>query len=89
MFRRRLLLGKNELTVPTGFLNLRTATIAYNSLERVGRVYLPLTVVLRIATKRERFQIVSVMLPDDTSYLAVEKFLVWRAQENLASPHSG
>jgi hypothetical protein len=80
---RCLLLAKDELMLPTGFLNLRTATIPYKDLERVWRVYLPLTAVLRMATKGGRFQVVSVMLPDQASYLAVEEFLVTRAQENV------
>ncbi len=87
VFRRDLLLGKNELTLPTGFLNLRTATIGYGTLERVWRVYLPLTVVLRITTKQRCFQVVSVLLPDNASYLAVEKFLLSRAQQNWSNQH--
>jgi hypothetical protein len=39
-------------------------------------------VVLRIATKRGKFEVVSTLLPDIESYLAVEHFLTLRAQEN-------
>jgi hypothetical protein len=71
-FERSLLLEKSELILPTGFFQVRTTRIAYNRIERVSRVYLPWTVVLRITAKTRRFELVSVLLPDNKSYLAIE-----------------
>jgi len=81
-FDRRLLLDKDEMILPTGYFRTRAARISYPSIERVWRHYLPLTVVLRVATGERTFEIVSTMLPDNESYLAIENFLNLKAQEN-------
>jgi hypothetical protein len=83
-FDRRLLLDKDEMILPTGPLQTGSARIAYASIERVWRHYLPLTVVLRVATKKRTFDIVSTLLPDNESYRALEEFLNLKAQENAA-----
>lgn len=77
---RRLILDKDDFILPTGLLQLRTTTIAYANIRRVWRVYLPWTMVLRIATNDRGFQIVSMLLPDNESYLAVEAFLLSKAR---------
>jgi hypothetical protein len=82
LFDRRLLLDKDEMILPTGFLQRGTARVAYASIERVWRHYLPATVVLRVATEKRTFEIVSVLLPDDESYRALEAFLNEKTQEN-------
>jgi hypothetical protein len=84
-FDRRLLLDKEEMILPTGFLQMGTARVAYASIERVWRHYLPATVVLRVATETRTFEIVSVLLPDNESYRALEEFLNLKAQENAAN----
>jgi hypothetical protein len=81
-FGRRLLLDKDGMILPTGFLQRGTARVAYASIERVWRHYLPATVVLRVATEKRTFEIVSVLLPDDESYRALEAFLNEKTQEN-------
>ena len=63
---------------------MRTARIEYTSIERVWRHYLPATLVLRVATKTRTFEIVSVLLPDNESYRALEGFLSLKVQENAA-----
>jgi hypothetical protein len=82
---RRLLLDRDEMILPMGFLQLRTARVAYASIERVWRHYLPAAVVLRVATKERIFEIVSVLLPDNESYRVIEEFLSLKAQENAAN----
>jgi hypothetical protein len=82
---RRLLLDKDEMILPTGFFQTGAARIAYPSIERVWRHYLPLTVVLRVATEKRTFDIVSTLLPDNESYRAIEQFLSLKAQENAAN----
>jgi len=39
--------------------------------------------VLCIATKEGKFEVLSGMLPDTGSYLAVREFLNWQAKNNL------
>ena len=85
-FDRRLLLNKDEMVLPTGLLQRGAARIAYASIEGVWRHYLPATVVLRVATEKCIFEIVSVLLPDNESfYRALEEFLNLKAQENAAN----
>ena len=84
LFDRRLLLNSDAMILPTGLLQTRTARIDYTSIERVWRHYLPATVVLRVATEKRIFEIVSVLLPDNESYRSLEEFLSLKAQENAA-----
>ena len=55
---------------------------SYDSIVRVWRHYLPMTAVLRVATQNRTFNIVSVLMPDNESYRALEGFLIVKAQEN-------
>jgi hypothetical protein len=84
-FDRRLLLDKDEMILPTGPLQTGSARIAYAGIKRVWRHYLPATVVLRVATEKRTFEIVSVLLPDNESYRAIEEFLTLKGQENAAN----
>ena len=88
LFDRRLLLDNEGMILPTGLLQTGTARIDYTSIERVWRHYLPATVILRVATEKHIFEIVSVLLPDNTSYLTLEEFLSLKAQENAAKKSS-
>jgi hypothetical protein len=85
LFDRRLLLDNDGMILPTGLLQTGTTRIDYTSIERVWRHYLPATVILRVATEKHIFEIVSVLLPDNTSYLTLEEFLSLKAQENAAN----
>jgi hypothetical protein len=81
---RRLLLNQDEMILPTGFLQTGTARIEYGSIKRVRRHYLPAAVVLRVATEKRTFEIVSVLLPENDSFRALEEFLNLKAQQNVA-----
>ncbi len=82
---RFLLLDNDGMILPTGLFQMRTAGIEYASIKRVRRHYLPFaTVVLRVETEKRTFEIVSVLLPDNDSYRAVEEFLSLKAHENAA-----
>ena len=85
MFDRRVLLGKDEIVLPTGLLQTGTAHIPYSSIQRVWRHHLPATVVLRVATEKRTFEIASVLLPNVESYRAIEEFLSLKARENAAN----
>ena len=86
---RSLLLNEDEMILPTGFLQTGTARIPYSSVQGVWRHYLPATVVLRVATERRTYEIVSMLLPDRESYLAIEEFLTAKARENTPSNGAG
>jgi hypothetical protein len=88
LFDRRLLLDNDGMILPTGLLQTGTTRIDYTSIERVWRHYLPATVILRVATEKHIFEIVSVLLPDNTSCLTLEEFLSLKAQENAAKKTS-
>jgi hypothetical protein len=85
---RRLLLDRDEMILPMGFLQMRTARVEYASIEHVWRHYLRAAVVLCVATKKRTFEIVSVLLPDNQSYRAIEEFLNLKAQENDLNPNT-
>lgn len=84
LFQRYLVLDRGRIVIPTGLFQRKTAQIEYASIERVWRHYLPATLVLLVATKTRTFEIVSVLLPDNASYGALESFLSLKAQENVA-----
>jgi len=88
LFDRCLLLDNDGLFLPRGLLQTGTARVDYTSIERVWRHYLPATVILRVATEKHIFEIVSVLLPDNKSYLTLEEFLSLKAQENAAKKTS-
>jgi len=75
VFKCYLVLDKDALILPTGFGRVRTARIRYTNIERVWETRLPFTVVLSVATKEGKFEIISAMLPDASSYIDVGKFL--------------
>ena len=86
---RCLLLNQDQMILPTGFLQTGTARIEYGSIKRVCRHYLPAAVVLRVATEKRTFEIVSVLLPENDSFRAVEEFLNLKAQQNVAKTGIG
>jgi hypothetical protein len=83
-----LLLDNDTMVLPTRPFQMRTAKVEYTSIKRVWRHYLPMTVVLRVATENRTFEILSTLLPDNESYRAVEEFLVQKALENTRADKS-
>jgi hypothetical protein len=74
-FNRYLVLDSDALTLPTGFLRMRTKRIPYADIERVWGVYTLWMMVLYVGTKRGKFEVLSPMLPDARSFLEVGNFL--------------
>src|SRR5262249_30668353 len=85
---RHLLLDKDSMVLPRGLFQMRTARIEYTSIKAAWRHYLPWTVVLRVATEKRTFEIVSTLLPDNESYRALEEFLNRKALENTGAKDS-
>jgi hypothetical protein len=75
VFKSYLVLDKDALILPTGFGRVRTKRVPYASIERVWETRLPFTVVLSVGTKEGKFEVVSAMLPDASSYVDIGKFL--------------
>jgi hypothetical protein len=89
LVERYLLLDNDSMVLPTGLFQMRTARIEYTSIKRVWRHCLPFkAVVLRVATEKHTFEIVSMLLPDNKSYRALEEFLSLKAHENAAQQTS-
>ena len=74
-FRRTLRLDTDGLVVPSGLLRLRPTLVRYVDVERVWETRLPFTVVLSIATRTSKVEVVSFMLPNLASYDEVATFL--------------
>jgi hypothetical protein len=72
-------LDRDALVVPTGFSRVRTKGVPYTSIERVWETRLPFAVVLSVATKEGKFEVVSTMLPDANSYIDIGRFLYAQA----------
>jgi len=75
VFKCSLVLDKDALILPTGFGRVRTKRIPYTIIERVWETRLPFAVVLSVATKEGKFEVISTMLPDAGSYVDIGKFL--------------
>jgi hypothetical protein len=82
---RRVLLDIDEMVLPTGLLQTGTVRVPYSDIQRVWRHYLPAAVVLRVATERRTYEIISVLLPNAESYRAIEDLLSLKAKENAAN----
>jgi hypothetical protein len=80
-FKRYLVLDSDALVLPTGFLRIRNARIPYANIERVWQIRLLWMPVLCVGTKQGKFEVVSELLPEAGSYIAIGKFLNSRSQD--------
>jgi len=81
-FKRFLILDTDTILLPTGFAGMRSTRIPYTSIERVWRAYAGYALVLCLATKQGKFQLVPTMLPEPGSFIDVEHFLHSQAQHS-------
>ncbi len=81
VFKRHLILDRDALMVPTGFLRIRTKRIPYMDIERVWQVRLLWANVLCVDTKQGKFEIVSTLLPETDSVIAIGAFLNSKARQ--------
>jgi hypothetical protein len=81
-FHRSLVLAADELLLPTGFFRLHVVRVPYVSIDRVWRFTLLGMAVICVKTSKGKFEIPSTMLPDVASYLAIEEFLIAKAEQN-------
>lgn len=85
-YRCHLLLDTEALVLPMGFGRVRTNRIRYAEIKNIRHDRFLWTYVLTIATKAGKFEILSVMLPDTQSYIAVGEFLKLHIQPNQLPP---
>lgn len=81
-FNCYLVLESDALMLPTGFLRVRTTRIPYMNIERVWQIHLPWMAVLCVGTKQGKFEVLSGMLPETRSYVAIGEFLNSRVQNS-------
>jgi hypothetical protein len=82
---RYLLLDRDSMVLPIGWLAIRTAKIEYTRIKRVWRHYVrpyEHTYVLKVATEEQAFTILPAFLPDQKSRRGLEEFLNRRLLEN-------
>jgi hypothetical protein len=84
-FNRQILFDVDAMTLPTGLFRLQTTRIPYVDIRKVWQSYLPYTGIIRFATKTRKFVILSTMLPDHASYVAIGEFLNSKALENMGN----
>jgi hypothetical protein len=80
-FKRYLVLDSDALVLPTGFLRITNTRIPYVNISRVRQIRLLWMPVLCVGTKQGKFEVVSELLPQAGSYIAVGEFLHARSQD--------
>ena len=83
-FKRYLVLDREAILLPSGFLRIRTVRISYKSIKRVRQMELLGMLILQVVTEDGKFEIPAGMLPDPNSYFSLRTFLDSQAQEQTA-----
>lgn len=85
LLKRSLTLRENDMVIPTGFMQLRSTTVAYAQLSEL-REYpfphmhqLPYVHNITFRNGEKTIQLSSILMPDDETYLEVCHFLAERA----------
>ena len=89
LLKRSLILRENDMVIPTGFMQLRSTTVAYAQLSELiaypgpvipfGRSALPPAHTISFRNGEKTLQLSSILMPDDETYLEVCHFLAERA----------
>jgi hypothetical protein len=85
LLKRSLTLRENDMVIPTGFMQLRSTTVAYAQLSELREYPFPhmhpLGYVHNITFRNgeKTIQLSSILMPDDETYLEVCHFLAERA----------
>ena len=81
--KRRLVLDKDALLLPTGFLRVRGVRIPYGEINQVWRTRLAWIDLLCLGTTRGKFEILPTLLPEPGSFTEIEQFLNSQVQRKL------
>ncbi len=79
LLKRSLTLRENDLVIPTGFLQLRSTTVAYAQLSELREYPFPHVHSITFRNGETTLQLSSILMPDDETYLEVCHFLAERA----------
>ncbi len=79
LLKRSLILRENDMVVPTGFMYLRSTTVAYARLSELREYPLPHVHTITFRNGETTLQLSSILMPDDETYLEVCHFLAERA----------
>lgn len=74
VLRRFLELGLDAVSLPTGFLRMKSVKISYADILAVQEVRLGRTTVLKLRTQKRSFEIVSVFMANNADYTMVTNF---------------
>jgi hypothetical protein len=90
-FRRVIILDNDGLSLPSGLGRLHSVAIPYTSIRQIQHIPFLSLCVLQVVTDTGKFEIVSEMLPDRTSYVQVARILnaVVQTNKNSTQPNPG
>jgi len=87
LLKRSLILRENDMVIPTGFMQLRSTTVAYAQLSELREYPFSMPIFkwslhvesLTFRNGERTLQLSSILMPDDETYLEVCHFLAERA----------
>jgi len=79
LLKRSLTLRENDMVIPTGFMQLRSTTVAYAQLSELREYPFPHVHNITFRNGEKTIQLSSILMPDDETYLEVCHFLAERA----------
>jgi hypothetical protein len=79
-FPRVLILDEDGAWIPSGFMRMHARRIVFAETSAIWEVFLPLTAVLCLRYRGKTFEIVSTLLPDHESYVAVGCYICSRVK---------
>jgi hypothetical protein len=83
-FSRSLVLDEEGIWLPSGFMRMNVRRVVFAETSAVWEAFLPLTVVLCLRSHGKTFEVVSTLLPDHKSYLAVGRYICSRVEASHA-----
>jgi hypothetical protein len=79
-FPRCLVLDGEGVWLPSGFMRMNVRRVVFAETSAVWEAFLPLAVVLCLRCHGKTFEVVSTLLPDHESYLAVGGYIYSRVE---------
>ena len=83
-FPRYLVLDEEGVWLPSGFMRMNVRRVVFAETSNVWEAFLPRTVVLCLRYHGKTFEVVSTLLPDHETYLAVGRYICSRVEASHA-----
>jgi hypothetical protein len=74
-FPRHLLIDEEGIWLPSGFLRLDVRRVAFAEISDVWEAFIPCTVALCLRSQGRTYEVISTLLPDHGTYLAVAGYI--------------